>query len=320
MNKSGRHPKIHTSNTIHHVIMRGNNRQNIFFGRKYFEYFLKVLAEASSKYDHKVLLYCLMTNHIHLVIRVHESTLSDIIKNISYRYVRWVNSKLNRIGHLFQGRYQSKLVDSEQYLVNLCRYIHQNPVEAQMVSTVDDYRWVSHYYYLLNKCPPWMDIIFTIYIIIQKTKMTYGDFITSKSTDNNWKPTLYIDDEGNFILNEKLQNRYLAGLPHKNSMKKSLKLSQVISVCCEILSVTVEALQSGCRVRELSRKRAIITYHALKYTNTTFVEIANIFHLTPAAINKAYLKIKANPEKLLPKSQLLKIKEDLDRLLTKHSK
>lgn len=97
---------------------------------------------------HRLLSYCFMTNHIHLAIQVNQMNLSRIMQNVSFRYTRYVNWKLKRIGHLFQGRFKSVVVDSGRYLKELVRYIHLNPVRAGMVGLPEHYRWSSHNAYL----------------------------------------------------------------------------------------------------------------------------------------------------------------------------
>src|SRR3990167_10927246 len=79
----GRQPRIHIPNTIHHVMIRGNNRQRIFYGDECFSYFLSLLKGSTEKHDHKMLAFCLMTNHVHMIIHVHDSPLSVVMKNIN---------------------------------------------------------------------------------------------------------------------------------------------------------------------------------------------------------------------------------------------
>lgn len=307
MNRSGRRLKMHLPNTIHHVMMRGNNRQNIFFGREYYEHFLQLLSEASKKYDHKILFFCLMTNHVHIVVRIHNATLSEIIKNISYRYVRWTHEKLNRIGHLFQGRYLSKEVKDERYLIRLCVYVHLNPVEAKMARSIDEYMWSSHRYYLFNNAPSWIDLSTTINVLKKKFNLTYREFIKEKLSDDKWRPTIHIDKQGNLVNNDTVNADYLVSMSQKNNEPIFLDLMDVTLIACNFLSVTVEELQSSSRIRELSRKRALVAYYGVKYANTTLAEISRLFCRTPAAINRIYSTIKMDPGKHFSKELLREI-------------
>jgi REP element-mobilizing transposase RayT len=181
MDKQGRQPRIHIPNTIHHVMMRGNNRQIIFRHDIYHARILELLHDASKKFDHKILAFCLMSNHVHLLIHINTSSLSLVMKNINYRYARWMNRKENRIGHLFQGRYRSLEVSNDIYFVNLCRYIHHNPIEAKMVNNLDEYRWSSHQNYMENNFPSWMDSELMLSVIKNITNLSYIDFIVRQA-------------------------------------------------------------------------------------------------------------------------------------------
>ena len=174
MLRTGRLPKTHKPNTIYHVMMRGKNRQRIFFGDNFFESFLDIVDQSSKKFDHKILSYCLMINHIHLIVHINNSPLSTVMQNINFRYAKWVNKERKSIGHLFQARFHSLLVTNESYLINLCRYIHLNPVTAKMVATLQDYKWSSHRNYMSDHAPSWLNISTIKRIIDQVTQQNYA--------------------------------------------------------------------------------------------------------------------------------------------------
>lgn len=85
--------------------------------------------------------YCLMDNHVHLLIKEGEE-IGESIKRITVRYVHWYNEKDERTGHLFQNRFRREAVETEGYLISVSRYIHQNPVKAGMVNKVEDYQLI----------------------------------------------------------------------------------------------------------------------------------------------------------------------------------
>lgn len=140
----------------YHVICRGNHQQPIFLDEDDRRYFCRLLEKGLKCYGHKVIAYCLMTNHTHMAIRVGEVGLSKIFHRLLFRYAQVFNEKYEMSGHLFQGRYDSKLVDSPQYFRALIRYIHLNPVKAGIVSTAEHYRWSSHRVYLGAEKVPWV--------------------------------------------------------------------------------------------------------------------------------------------------------------------
>ena len=158
-----RKPRLHYSGASYHVILRGNGGQDIFIDKKDRTRFYFLLQEGVERYRHRIHAYCLMTNHVHLAIQVGDVPLSRIIQNLSFRYTRYLNRRKNQVGHLFQGRYKALLIDADSYLLELVRYIHNNPVRAGMVKTAEEYPWSSHHAYLgSTKChhyASWKDLV-----------------------------------------------------------------------------------------------------------------------------------------------------------------
>lgn len=132
-----------SSTGIYHVIMRGVNKQMIFEEDEDKERFLQILYKYKKISQYQMFSYCLMDNHVHLLIKEMEEALSVFMKRISTSYVRWFNSKYERVGHLFQERFQSEVVENPLYFLKVLRYIHQNPLKAGLVENVFDSRWTS---------------------------------------------------------------------------------------------------------------------------------------------------------------------------------
>jgi REP element-mobilizing transposase RayT len=106
--------------------------------------FLDTLAEAKKASGFKLLGYCLMGNHVHLLLAEGDEGIASIFKRIGVRYVTWYNRKYGRCGPLFQGRFKSEAVENDEYLLSALRYIHRNPVKAGLCGTAGDYRWSSY--------------------------------------------------------------------------------------------------------------------------------------------------------------------------------
>ncbi|NMA68227.1 MAG: transposase [Desulfitobacterium sp.] len=143
-----RKPREKSPMGIYHVIMRGVNRQIIFKDKEDRTIFLDKMFRFGEKGEYKIFAYCLMDNHIHLLLQEQEESLSTSIKRICSSYVRWYNKKYERIGHLFQERFRSEVVDNERYFLTVLRYIHQNPIKAQIITNIDEYPWSSYHQYL----------------------------------------------------------------------------------------------------------------------------------------------------------------------------
>ena len=138
-------PRIIVPGLPLHIIQRGNNKQATFFSAEDYHKYLEALKEASEKYECLVHAYVLMTNHIHLLVTpMTKSSVSLMMQAIGRKYVRYVNGTYQRSGTLWEGRYRSALVESEQYLLTCSRYIELNPVRAGMVKAPGQYKWSSY--------------------------------------------------------------------------------------------------------------------------------------------------------------------------------
>jgi putative transposase len=128
-----------------HIIQRGNNRQAIFAAEADYQFFRDALVDASLKRGLTIHAYVLMTNHIHLLATPEfDDSISKVFQSVGRKYVQYFNYTYKRSGTLWEGRYRATVVDSEQYLLTLMRYIELNPVRAGMVAHPRDYPWSSH--------------------------------------------------------------------------------------------------------------------------------------------------------------------------------
>ncbi len=133
---------------IYHIMLRGINKQTIFKDDEDCEKYLQVLKKCRETSGYKLLAYCLMDNHLHLLIKEEQEELRQIFKRIGVRYVHWYNSKYQRTGHLFQDRFKSEPVDDDRYFLTVLRYILQNPVQAGFCKDASEYKWSSFHDYL----------------------------------------------------------------------------------------------------------------------------------------------------------------------------
>lgn len=155
---------------IYHCILRGINQQDIFFEDQDYFKFLNVLLSSKNFYQFKLLSYVLMPNHIHLQVKDEKENLSKFMHNIEIRYSTYFNKKYKRIGHFFENRFFSVPVETENYIKNLVRYIHQNPQNAY-ISTVEEYRWSSYNEYLKSGKLVDTDLVWNLF------ENNYEDFI-----------------------------------------------------------------------------------------------------------------------------------------------
>lgn len=128
----------------HHIIQRGNNRENVFFEKDDRKQYLSLLKKYAAKWTSPVMAYCLMTNHVHLLTKPGmEESLFKMMQGLTLCYTQYMNRTYGRTGRLWESRYHSCIVDQEKYLWAVARYIEQNPVRAGMVEKAEDYPYSS---------------------------------------------------------------------------------------------------------------------------------------------------------------------------------
>ena len=159
--------RIQLEGLAYHIINRGNNRQDIFKGADDLDVYLKVIKRFKEKYSFKLYGYCLMDNHVHLIMEpTRPNTLSKIIQSITLSHIRLYHSKYKSSGHLWQGRFKNSIIQTDEYLLQCLKYIELNPVKANIVSSPGDYRWSSYGFHafgqnvnkLLDKDPAYLSL------------------------------------------------------------------------------------------------------------------------------------------------------------------
>ena len=142
------------SGAIYHITNRGNRQEIIFRENIDYIVYLGILKETLKFYEndnYKLISYCLMSNHVHLLLKTGRKDPSFFMRRVNSMYARYFNSKYQYIGHLFQGRYFSNLINNVIELLEVSRYIHLNPVRAKMVGSPENYMWSSYNKIVLNE-------------------------------------------------------------------------------------------------------------------------------------------------------------------------
>ena len=141
-----RKPRFNLVGVAQHIIQRGNNREPCFYSEGDYQRYLVDLEAVSRKYDCRIHAYVLMTNHVHLLVTpMIDHGIPQMMQALGRRYVCYINKTWRRTGTLWEGRYKSSLIDSDQYLLTCMRYIELNPVRAKMVAHPAEYQWTSYH-------------------------------------------------------------------------------------------------------------------------------------------------------------------------------
>ena len=150
--------RIEFPGAVYHVTSRGDRRESIVEDDTDRAALLAVVALGLERFDAQMLSYCLMGNHYHFVLHTREPNLSRLMRHINGVYTQGFNRRHRLVGHLFQGRFKAILVDTDAYLLEVCRYVELNPVRAGMVNGPQAWAWSSYRAHVgLAPTPPWLD-------------------------------------------------------------------------------------------------------------------------------------------------------------------
>ena len=136
--------RIKSKTNIYHVMLRGNNKQQIFLDEEDSSRFLEIVRKYKDICNFKIFAYCLMGNHVHILVKTDDISLDSIMKRVVVKFVYYYNVKYSRIGHLFQDRYKSEPVETDEYFLQVIRYIHQNPIKAGICEKMKEYKYSSY--------------------------------------------------------------------------------------------------------------------------------------------------------------------------------
>lgn len=257
--------RYHHPGALYHVMLRGNDGQDIFFSKtdRYALCFL--LQEGVERYGHRIHAFCFMNNHIHLLIQIAEIPLSKIMHNMAFRYSQKINRKNNKIGHLFQGRFKAILIDENMYFKRLLRYIHLNPVRAKIVKTPEKYLWSSHNAYLGSDEITWLT---TNYGLLKfgrtdkEARDSYSSYTSKVETQEELAKLRSSFKDGQVLGNDDFLNEIRDTNCIKTDRKTPLK-SIAEAVCC-LLEVEKELILSPSKCRIASYARGVVSSIAKK--------------------------------------------------------
>lgn len=223
---------------IYHVIVRGINRQDIFHDDEDRIRYLDTLKRITEENIAEVLGYCIMSNHIHMIIKQGEADISLLMKRLGTSYAYWYNLKYQRCGHVFQDRFKSENVEDERYLITVVRYVHLNPVKAQIVKKPEEYIWSScRAYFGYPEYPPELTQVSLVLDLFagQKEKAieSMRQFHAEDNEDNcleDEQKKRLNDDLALNMINEKLKGQSISSLQQMSQMERREAIKQLKNI------------------------------------------------------------------------------------------
>lgn len=273
----GRKPRIEFNGAVYHVIQRGNNKEYIFKSIEHKKYLLTKITEIKKLMDFEVFGFVLMDNHYHMVIKCHEDSISSLMHRINGDFGKYYNISFKRSGHVFQGRYKGILVKDNKHLLSLLRYVHQNPVKANICKRVCDYKWSSDSFYRYNKGKSLVNIDFILNIFSPDRKVALKEYVKFMDVAELEES---IDFEDTDVIGETEEQEKDSGIP---------LLDDILNKVTEGNEHIINQIKAGSRIRELTCYKKLYIEEALS-CNYSLKEIGDNIGISKSAIWKLAVK------------------------------
>ncbi|MFA7577968.1 MAG: transposase [Candidatus Muiribacteriota bacterium] len=280
----------------YHVFARGDKKIKLYYSSTDYLKFIEKFNEVFFKFNIELFAYCLMPNHYHLLIKTNESNLSKAMHVLNTSYSNWFKIKHEIVGHVFQGRYKSILIDSENYLLNLIKYIHNNPVKDKIVEKIDLYQWSSYNDYIHSNNIPVLNKQVVLKKLNDEIDIALKKFIVyhslyDKDKEFDYKRKLYketaIGDES-FIK----QVEILISNQSKDSEIKSLNMDKKRRV-----NNIVNGIKKIFKINNFDENKKVkhLTVYILsKYSRLKQKEIGSICNLSVHSVSVIKKRVEEN--------------------------
>jgi putative transposase len=287
MARMPRKPRLHIDGGYYHVILRGNHRNPIFFTSADRELFAALVADNIERFGLRVHAFCWMSNHVHLLMQVGSVPLARAMMRIAGSFARHMQKHQHTSGHFFERRYRAILVDADEYMLELVRYIHLNPVRAGMVKDPAAYSWSGHRSYLGTHSIPWLTTDFVLSMFaseMRSAREAYGRFI-SAGVDGQFDKELVMGNANDSrVLGS---DRFVENLNHCLPKRCLLSIDQIASRLCTAHDIDAAQLSSASRARSLSLIRALVVHHALHLRVASLSDLARHFNRSASALSQS---------------------------------
>lgn len=315
-----RQARLDAPGALHHIMVRGINKTDIFTNDQDKARFLERLGENVTEGKCSIYAWVLMDNHVHLLFKSGKHGISVVMRKLLTWYAQYFNRRHNRTGHLFQNRYKSILCDEENYLLALIRYIHLNPVRAQIVQTIEEldrYPWSGHSTIIGKSKYPWMDIGAVLSQFGDKKRRAISEYRRSVKAElgsgrnpeltggglirsqGGWSRVLALQrsgrkeesDErilgtGDFVhaIMREVEERQLR---QTRLRRRGKGIDDIIREECRKRDVNEQELIRGSRRRKVSQTRAVIALRCREEIGCSGAEIARHLGVNTTSINRA---------------------------------
>jgi REP element-mobilizing transposase RayT len=267
--------------------LRGNHREDLFATADDRYKLNGIIAQVLERYQARAHAFCWMTNHLHLLAQIGDVPLAKVMQLIAQRYARYRHKQLTTTGHLFERRYKAWLVDTNAYFVALIRYIHRNPIRADMVANLDEYPWSSHRSYSGLESYSWLCVDFGLGLLgatVNSARRAYRTLINQEdfASEDRLFDDVHPDDPrvlgGDAFLHSLSPPRVLT--------RSRLTLDELIEQVCKQHDVPTAAVLSTSKHRRVVDARVEIAVRARDERIATVTCVARKLGRSHAAMSQ----------------------------------
>lgn len=307
---------------IYHVISRFHNREYLLSGKDERAYYLGLLGQGIAKSDSLLLAWCLMSSHIHLVFKVGKEPLDRLMKGIHSGFAGWLNRQKGRTGAVFADRYKSILVEEELYLLELIRYVHNNPVRARVSKLAKQSHWSSHRFYLgIQESPEWLSSGYVLSMFAKYPKIArekFSKFVNEGRTEkrrkdfsgeqsgsvvrkfrqrmgDGWQiggPIVGSEQFQAKVLDDILavdpQSKTLVGALQNSHAERGPTLDELIALTTAVMGLEPWEFEQQPRRRDCAAARQLIVWIWVQHCGGKQIDVSRKLNTSTAAVSKWY--------------------------------
>jgi REP-associated tyrosine transposase len=285
-----RRPRVFAPGLLYHVIVRGNQRRKTFRCDDDYKAYLDHLEHYRAKFHLRIYAYCLMPNHVHLLLESGSEPLSKFMQGLQQSYTQYFNRSYRKVGHLFQGRYKAIICDKDKYLLALLRYIHLNPVRAGLAKRPEGYVYSGHRSYLIDGAAK---IIESGPILgVLGGKKAYEKFVLDGMSEDHNEEYYAVEDQ-RFLGDEGFGEEISREAGEKEQRKRKKSIETDFKEIAKHLDTTAELLRGSDRRWEISAKRGKAVAALVREHGHSVSEIAKFLRRDQANISMMLLRASA---------------------------
>jgi len=292
-----RRPRVVAPGLLYHVIVRGNRQRKTFRGDEDYQAYLDRLEHYRAKFNVRVYAYCLMPNHVHLLVESGSDPLGKFMQGLQQSYTQYFNYRYRKVGHLFQGRYKAIICEKDKYVLALLRYIHLNPVRARLVEQPEGYVYSGHRSYLSDRAARIIERGPILKLL--GGKKAYERFVLEGMSEDHNEEYYAVEDQ-RFLGDEGFGGqigRKAEG--EKEQPKKKKSIEEDFKEIAKRLDTTPELLGGSDRRWEISAKRMKAVISLVREHGHRVSEVAKLLGRDQAHISMMLLRGSARKRRLI---------------------